>query len=72
MAAIKYGIQEKPFVAVKADAGSYGMAVMMLQDAEEIKNLTDELQIIGEKHEKLRVLKNQYQYLIDIHDENIN
>lgn len=38
---------------------------------EEIKNLTDELQIIGEKHEKLRVLKNQYQYLIDIHDENI-
>ncbi len=35
----EYGIGEKPFVVIKADAGTYGMGVMMVHDAAEIKNL---------------------------------
>ncbi len=35
----EYGIQEKPFVVVKADAGTYGMGVMTVHDARELENL---------------------------------
>jgi len=35
----QYGITEKPFVIVKADAGTYGMSVMSVHSAEEIINL---------------------------------
>lgn len=35
----EYGIAEKPFVAIKADAGTYGMGVMMVQSADEILHL---------------------------------
>lgn len=35
----QYGIKHKPFLVVKADAGTYGMAVMMVQDPEELHNL---------------------------------
>lgn len=35
----EYGISQKPFVVVKADAGTYGMAVMMVQDATEVQHL---------------------------------
>ena len=35
----EYGIHEKPFVAVKADAGTYGMGVMMVHDASEVRDL---------------------------------
>jgi glutamate--cysteine ligase len=35
----EYQIAHKPFLVVKADAGTYGMAVMMIQDPEELKNL---------------------------------
>jgi len=35
----EYNIQKKPFLVVKADAGTYGMAVMMIQDPEELRNL---------------------------------
>ncbi|KTD48637.1 glutamate--cysteine ligase [Legionella rubrilucens] len=34
-----YGIEEKPFVAVKADNGTYGMSVMMVHDAEQLRQL---------------------------------
>ena len=30
----EYGINEKPFVIVKADAGTYGMGIMTVRDAE--------------------------------------
>ena len=33
------GIQKNPFVVVKADAGTYGMGIMTIRDASEIKNL---------------------------------
>ena len=35
----RYQIAAKPFIIVKADAGTYGMGVMTVRDAEEIKSL---------------------------------
>jgi glutamate--cysteine ligase len=35
----EYGITEKPFVVVKADAGTYGMGVMTVRDAAEMRDL---------------------------------
>lgn len=34
-----YGIKEKPFVAIKADNGTYGMSVMMVENAQELYQL---------------------------------
>jgi glutamate--cysteine ligase len=36
---LEYGIKDTPYVAVKADAGTYGMGVMMVQDAAEVRDL---------------------------------
>ena len=35
----EYGIEEKPFVIVKADAGTYGMGIMTVRDASEVTGL---------------------------------
>ena len=35
----RYGIDEKPFVIVKADAGTYGMGIMTVRDAGEVSAL---------------------------------
>ena len=35
----EYGIQEKPFVIVKADAGTYGMGIMTVRDAKDLTAL---------------------------------
>lgn len=35
----EYGIDSKPFVIVKADAGTYGMAVMTVRDVNEVAHL---------------------------------
>ncbi|OGT46259.1 MAG: glutamate--cysteine ligase [Gammaproteobacteria bacterium RIFCSPHIGHO2_12_FULL_41_15] len=35
----QYHIDQPPFLVIKADAGSYGMAVMMLQDPNELRSL---------------------------------
>lgn len=35
----QYNIQLPPFITVKADSGTYGMAVMMVQSADELQNL---------------------------------
>lgn len=35
----EYGINEKPFVVVKADNGTYGMGIMMVRDAKEVAQL---------------------------------
>jgi glutamate--cysteine ligase len=35
----EYGIKDKPFVIVKADAGTYGMGIMTVHDASEVKDL---------------------------------
>jgi glutamate--cysteine ligase len=35
----EYGIDERPYVVVKADAGTYGMGVMTVRDAREVTRL---------------------------------
>ncbi len=35
----QYGVKEKPFVIVKADAGTYGMGIMTVKDASEVRDL---------------------------------
>lgn len=35
----QYSIQQKPYVAVKSDSGTYGMSVMMVQDGQDILSL---------------------------------
>jgi glutamate--cysteine ligase len=35
----EYGIDEQPFVIVKADAGTYGMGIMTVKDASEVRDL---------------------------------
>ncbi len=35
----EYGIEDTPFVVVKADAGTYGMGIMTVKDASEVKEL---------------------------------
>ncbi len=35
----EYGLKEEPFVIIKADAGTYGMGVMMVKSAEEVLEL---------------------------------
>jgi glutamate--cysteine ligase len=35
----EYGIQTTPFVIVKADAGTYGMGILSVKDASELRNL---------------------------------
>ena len=35
----EYGVKESPFVIVKADAGTYGMGIMTVKDASEIRDL---------------------------------
>jgi glutamate--cysteine ligase len=35
----EYGVKETPFVIVKADAGTYGMGIMTVKDASEVRGL---------------------------------
>ena len=35
----EYGVSEQPFVVVKSDAGTYGMGIMTVHDASEVKSL---------------------------------
>jgi glutamate--cysteine ligase len=35
----EYGIDDKPFVIVKADAGTYGMGIMTVRDVEDVRDL---------------------------------
>jgi len=39
----EYGINEKPFVIIKSDVGSYGRAVLTVRDAKDIEALASEL-----------------------------
>ncbi len=47
----EYGIKEKPFVIVKPDAGTYGMGIMTVKDASEVKDLN------RKQRNKLSVIK---------------
>ena len=39
----QYGIKETPFVIVKANAGTYGMGIMTIKDASQIKDLRSKM-----------------------------
>lgn len=39
----EYGINEKPFVIIKSDVGSYGRSVMTVRDAKDIETLAERL-----------------------------
>jgi glutamate--cysteine ligase len=39
----EYGINEKPFVVIKSDIGSYGRGVMTIRDAKDIETLAERL-----------------------------
>jgi glutamate--cysteine ligase len=47
----EYGIKEKPFVMLKPDAGTYGMGIMTVKDASEVRDLP------RAQREKLSVVK---------------
>lgn len=36
---VEYGVKQDPFVIIKADAGTYGMGIMTVKDASEIRDL---------------------------------
>ena len=38
----EYGIEQEPFVIVKADAGTYGMGIMTVKDPKQVRNLNHE------------------------------
>ena len=47
----EYGIQEKPFIIVKADAGTYGMGIMTVRDPKELADLNRALAQQDERHQ---------------------
>ena len=47
----EYGIQEKPFVIVKADAGTYGMGIMTVRDPKDLADLNRQLAQQDERHQ---------------------
>ena len=47
----EYGVKEDPFVIVKADAGTYGMGIMTVKDASEVRDLN------RKKRNKMAVVK---------------
>ena len=68
----EYGVKEKPFVIVKADAGTYGMGIMTVKDASEVRDLNrkqrNKMAVIKEGLEVSDVLVQEGVYTF----ENIN
>ena len=56
----EYGIQEKPFVIVKADAGTYGMGIMTVRDPKDLADLNrksrNKMSVIKDGHEVSEVM----------------
>jgi glutamate--cysteine ligase len=56
----EYGIDQQPFVIVKADAGTYGMGIMSVKSAEEVRGLNrkqrNKMAVVKEGLEVSRVL----------------
>jgi len=51
----QYGVKEEPFVIVKADAGTYGMGIMTVKSADEVRGLS------RRKRNKMAVVKDGLQ-----------
>ncbi|MCP5311651.1 glutamate--cysteine ligase [Cognatazoarcus halotolerans] len=54
----EYGVTDEPFVVVKADAGTYGMGIMMVKDAAEVTGLN------RKQRNKMSVIKEG----LEVHD----
>ena len=54
----EYGIDETPYVVVKADAGTYGMGVMTVRDAEEVIGLNRKQR--NKMRQSMRALPNRW------------
>ena len=56
----EYGINEKPFVVVKADNGTYGMGIMTVRDAKELTDLNrrtrNKMSVVKDGQEVNRVI----------------
>ncbi len=56
----EYGINEKPFVIVKADNGTYGMGIMTVRDAKEVAELNrrarNKMSVVKDGQEVSRVI----------------
>ena len=56
----EYGINEKPFVIVKADNGTYGMGIMTVRDAKEVVDLNrrtrNKMSVVKDGQEVSRVI----------------
>ena len=69
----EYGITQEPFVIVKADAGTYGMGVMTVKDASEVKGLNrkqrNKMAVVKEGLEVHEVLVQEGVYTTETVDE---
>jgi glutamate--cysteine ligase len=69
----EYGIQEQPFVMVKADAGTYGMGIMSVKDASEVRDLNrkerNKMSVVKEGLEVTEVIIQEGVYTFEhVHD----
>ena len=71
----EYGIAEKPFVIVKADAGTYGMGIMTVRDASEIKRLNrkqrNKMAVVKEGMQVRNVIIQEGVHSIEMVDEGV-
>lgn len=71
----EYGIKETPFVIVKADAGTYGMGIMTVKDASEVKNLNrkarNKMSVIKEGLEVTEVMIQEGVYTFETVNEGV-
>lgn len=69
----EYGITESPFVIVKADAGTYGMGVMTVKDALEVRDLNrkqrTKMAVVKEGLEVTEVLVQEGVYTFETVDD---
>ncbi len=69
----EYGVKDKPFVMVKADAGTYGMGIMKVKDASEVRNLSrrqrNKMAVVKEGLEVHDVLVQEGIYTFDSIDQ---
>ncbi len=71
----EYGIAERPFVIVKADAGTYGMGIMTVHDAAEVKGLNrkqrNKMAVVKEGLEVTQVIIQEGVYTFETMNEAI-
>ena len=72
---LEYGIKDTPYVAVKADAGTYGMGVMMVRDAAEVRDLNrkqrNRMAVVKEGLEVTQVIIQEGVHTVERIDEKV-